>query len=603
MSTSAEHLVAENAPVERRFYPRITPSVLIYVPFGQNNLGMLLNVSENGLMVSTPNGLDCNSAYRVSMRLNGLSSAIKVHVRTVWSTESKKRAGLQLLDLSDYDREQIRKWGALELERSQDKTGVHGEQSAPEADREPSPQEKPAEQPTFVTEPSSTKRSTTERPNELVPLSRPPAPPQALSPWFEDHAGQPEAERRLMNGFDVPSTAAAHTANARPAKTGRTHMRSAKSSLVAWGASIATLCLVAALVFGQDLFKKLLTHATHAATQSGVADGHSPSLASPNAAAAPALSNAPASNNAAKNRLAATAASQSRDSKSPRATSNLTPSTKRPAEISDTLDASDSGITDSDFGQLTANNAPPSSLEPTPTLSQLSANLPLANGPAPKILSSDASAGKSAITGSISGSNSARPNDLAASTPSDGASIPAPSPTLAPPPSVGHTSDADHRSDPAVIHMDVPENRIIDLHPPKGRSPSLVDLPGERVIKSASLTVHIQRSVVVSGEHWWWSWHSGKKKVVLGDLRSRVDPDASHVPTGAGTVSVRVTVDKDGNVTNLKPINGSITLVPSVARAIREWHYAPTTLDGKPVETQAYIRIDFHPAATRASRP
>jgi hypothetical protein len=596
MSTSAEHLVAENAPVERRFYPRVTPSVLIYVPFGQNNLGMLLSVSENGLMVSTPNGLDCNSVYRVSIRLNGLPSAIKVHVRTVWSTESKKRAGLQLLDLSDHDREQIRKWGALQLESSQDKNAVPGEQSAGQADREPAHPEKPAERPAFVTEPS-----TTELPNGPAPSSRPPAPPRALSPWFEDpHAGQPEAERRLFNEFDVPSTPAARTAKARFAKTARTPMRSAKSPLVAWGASIASLCLVAALVFGQDVFKKLLTHATHAATQSSVPDGDSPSPAAANAAATPALSDTSANKNAAKNKLAAAAASNSPVSKSPLATSNLRPPTK-PAEISETLDASDSGITD--FGQLTANNAPPTSLKPTPTQSQLSDNLPLASGPAPKILSSNASAGKSAVTGSISGSDSASPNDLAASTPSEGASIPAPSPTLAPPPSVGYTSDVEHKSDPAVIHMDVPEDRVIDLHPPKGRSPSLVDLPGERVIKSASLTVHIQRSVVVPGEHWWWSWRSGKKKVVLGELRSRVDPDASRVPTGASTVSVRVTVDRDGNVTNLKPINGSITLVPSVARAIREWHYEPTTLDGKPVETQAYIRIDFHPAATRASRP
>jgi hypothetical protein len=598
MSTSAEQLVAQNAPVERRFYPRVAPSVLIYVPFGQNNLGMLLNVSENGLMASTPNGLDCNSVYRVSMRLNGVPSAIKVHVRTVWSTESNKRAGLQLLDLSDYDREQIRKWGALQLECSRYKTAVHREQLVARVDREPSQKEKPAGQPAFVTEPSAWKLSTTELPNGPETLSRPPA----LSPSFDDpQAGQPEADWRLVNEFAVPSAPAARTAKASSAKTHRTRVRSAKTPLVAWGASIATLCLVAVLVFGQDVFSKLLTRATHAATKSGFLDGHSPSLAAPNADATPAPSNTSANKNPAKNKLAATAASQSPVGKSPLASSNLTPSRKRPAEISETLDAS--GITDSDFGPLTANNTPPTSLKPTPTQSQLSANLPLANGPAPKILSSDVSAGKSAVTGSISDSDSASPNDLVTSTASDGASIPGPSPTLAPPPSVGSTPDANHKSDPALIHMDVPQNRVIELHPPKGRSPSLVDLPGERVIKSASLTVHIQRSVIVPGEHWWWSWRSGSKKLVLGELRSRVDPDASHLPTEASIVSVRVTVDKEGNVTNLKPINGSITVIPAVARAIREWRYEPTTLDGKPVETQAYIRIDFHPAATRASRP
>ena len=120
MSTSTDHLVTQNATFQRRFYPRINPSVLIYVAFGPNNLGMLLNVSENGLLVSTPQGLDLNSVYRVSLRLNGVPNAIKVHVRTVWTTESQKRSGIQLLDLTEYDREQIRKWGTLQLSPKRD---------------------------------------------------------------------------------------------------------------------------------------------------------------------------------------------------------------------------------------------------------------------------------------------------------------------------------------------------------------------------------------------------------------------------------------------------------------------------------------------------
>src|ERR1700687_1402876 len=125
MSTSAEHLVACNAAVERRFYRRIVPPALIYIAFSENNVGMLLNVSENGLLVSTPLGLTRNFVYRVSLRLNGLATAINVRVRIVWATESKQRAGIQLLDLCDYDREQIRKWGALE-----DPEGVNSELQA-----------------------------------------------------------------------------------------------------------------------------------------------------------------------------------------------------------------------------------------------------------------------------------------------------------------------------------------------------------------------------------------------------------------------------------------------------------------------------------------
>src|ERR1700720_3196777 len=101
MSTSAEHIVTLNASGERRFYRRVTPSVLIYVALGPNNLGTLLNVSENGLLVSTPRGLDLNSVYRVSLRLNGLPNAIKVHVHTKCTTESNKGSGIHQSHLSE----------------------------------------------------------------------------------------------------------------------------------------------------------------------------------------------------------------------------------------------------------------------------------------------------------------------------------------------------------------------------------------------------------------------------------------------------------------------------------------------------------------------
>ena len=101
-----------NAPIERRFYPRITPSVPIYVAFGPSNLGALLNISENGFQVVTPNRLDLNSVYRVFLSLDGIARTITVSVRTIWTADSQNSSGIQLLDLSDEDRQQIRNWVA-----------------------------------------------------------------------------------------------------------------------------------------------------------------------------------------------------------------------------------------------------------------------------------------------------------------------------------------------------------------------------------------------------------------------------------------------------------------------------------------------------------
>src|SRR5690349_15363161 len=103
---------------ERRFYPRVSPTRPLYVPFSSSNLGMLLNISENGLLVSTPAALELNSVSRLAIRLNGIANPIEVHARTVWTSESNNRAGIQLLDLSEHDREQIRKWAEMESGRA-----------------------------------------------------------------------------------------------------------------------------------------------------------------------------------------------------------------------------------------------------------------------------------------------------------------------------------------------------------------------------------------------------------------------------------------------------------------------------------------------------
>src|ERR1700753_2977954 len=122
MSTSTEYMDGLNAPVERRFYPRVTPPTPIYVAFGSNNLGALQNVSENGLQVVTPIGLQLNSVFRVFLSLNGSPKTIAVTVRTIWSDSAEKRSGIQLLDLSDEDRAQIRLWVEFEMSRGEDST-------------------------------------------------------------------------------------------------------------------------------------------------------------------------------------------------------------------------------------------------------------------------------------------------------------------------------------------------------------------------------------------------------------------------------------------------------------------------------------------------
>lgn len=157
----------------------------------------------------------------------------------------------------------------------------------------------------------------------------------------------------------------------------------------------------------------------------------------------------------------------------------------------------------------------------------------------------------------------------------------------------------------SAIQMDVPEAPVVEVTPPRSLVASYVDLPGERVLRSGSMTMHIQRSVRiprerVPGER---LIRRGHMKVSVGELTSRVDPQVSQLPVPYGSITVQATIDKGGYVTNLQPLYGSYTLLPNVARAIREWRYEPTYVDSKPAETQAKIEIDIRPPSARASKP
>ena len=592
MSTSTDHLVALNATLQRRFYPRITPSVLIYVAFGPNNLGMLLNVSENGLLVSTPQGLALNSVHRVSLRLNGLPDAIKVHVRTVWTTASRTRSGIQLLDLSEHDREQIRKWGTLQLSPNE-----AWERWFPPENAEPS-------------------TATTEPPPALAASAEKPAPALvAPSPSFKDL----HADKLRNDELPIPRNSLAY----------RKSTRSSKPALIARSAAVLAICLASAWPYRHSLSDRFLNRPAPHAKESAPIDrssGHSPSLAPRNAPVTRAPSLIPAPGNAEPKTVAAVTVSKTPASNiparknlevnAPAAKTNLIASPKPPTEAFETPEASDSDIAYSASDQFPTNDAVPATAPaatgatPGPRETRPSANVSATSvsttdQSVTKILSSSAPPSRSAITGSIS--HSFGPSELPINTLSAGASIPARPPAFPPPSSARDTTYVERKSDPAVprpnpavIDMDVPEASVVELTPPRGRTASFVILPGERVLKSASVTMHIQRSVWVHGDR--WLWHT-RKKVALGELTSRIDPQISHLPTTSGTITVQATIDKDGFVTNLKPLNGSFAFLPSVARAIREWRYEPTYLDNQPVETQAQIEVNFHPPATRASRP
>jgi hypothetical protein len=156
----------------------------------------------------------------------------------------------------------------------------------------------------------------------------------------------------------------------------------------------------------------------------------------------------------------------------------------------------------------------------------------------------------------------------------------------------------------SVVPSDTPQERDIEIAAPKGFTSSYVDLPGEHVVRAAGAIVHMRRTVRVPGERipgQRWLWR-GRLNVTLGDVMTRIDPAVVQASGASGSLTVQATIDKDGYVTDLKPLYGNFSMLPSVSRAVRNWRYDPTYVDNKRAETQAQIEFDLRPT-TAANAP
>ena len=63
----------------------------------------------------------------------------------------------------------------------------------------------------------------------------------------------------------------------------------------------------------------------------------------------------------------------------------------------------------------------------------------------------------------------------------------------------------------------------------------------------------------------------------------------------SGTVDVRVTVGKDGKVSNPRFVSGAPVFKDAAFEAVTQWRYKPAMLNGQPVEQEQEIKINFKP--------
>jgi hypothetical protein len=92
----------------RRHSRQIT--TLNYIKLGESNGGILLNISEDGLAFTAAEPVVGEFVPRLRFQLEEKAEWIEASGRIVWLNDSKKGAGIQFLEISDADRQQIRRW-------------------------------------------------------------------------------------------------------------------------------------------------------------------------------------------------------------------------------------------------------------------------------------------------------------------------------------------------------------------------------------------------------------------------------------------------------------------------------------------------------------
>jgi TonB family protein len=60
-----------------------------------------------------------------------------------------------------------------------------------------------------------------------------------------------------------------------------------------------------------------------------------------------------------------------------------------------------------------------------------------------------------------------------------------------------------------------------------------------------------------------------------------------------GSVQLEATINKEGNISNLKVVSGDAVLARAASDAVRQWRYKPYYLNGEPVEIETQITVNF----------
>ncbi|HYM78816.1 MAG TPA: energy transducer TonB [Candidatus Dormibacteraeota bacterium] len=70
-------------------------------------------------------------------------------------------------------------------------------------------------------------------------------------------------------------------------------------------------------------------------------------------------------------------------------------------------------------------------------------------------------------------------------------------------------------------------------------------------------------------------------------------PESARSDGIQGTVILRATISKGGEIKDLELISGEPTLAKAAIKAVKKWKYKPYILQGQPVEVETQIQVNF----------
>jgi len=270
---------------------------------------------------------------------------------------------------------------------------------------------------------------------------------------------------------------------------------------------------------------------------------------------------------------------------------------------------------------IQAVGTPPASWSQSPNRSATSTPGTSGNSAATSASNGDAVLTASKTQASVSSStSSAKPSD-SAPIESDSSSVSGRAPNVSPNVGAAAPVDAATRVAPGTYGSSssrsaaptapvnvAPVNAQSPLHgvmlvARKNNQSFLLKLPVESVSGGRALSVAIQRFVMVPPESR-WHHHGPIAKLAIGELLTQVTTlETASAARPGDSITVRAYVDKNGSVQDLKPISGRFALMPRVMHDLREWQFDQTLIDGKPVESEINITVEFRsgpqPSASR----